>query len=460
MKTINNPLLSHCLDNFIQYEIPVFQADCSYFAKDIIQSKETYNYFFSFAQKQQKIAIQFQDSYLLSLFILFLDGLADVVLILPADASRELASSFCEKLTISNIITDQDSLDRNAITVHHLNGRKGISENELVPSPTSTTWIIPTSGTTGTPKLIPNTTYSLIRTLIRDPAKGRNYRWGNLYDLSRFAGLQVFLQAIVGGSTLILNDDKSIKAKLQALIEHKCNALSGTPTIWRKILMMPEADQLALKQITLGGEIVDQVILEALKKRFPTAKITHIYASTEAGVGFSVTDGKAGFPKSFVQASPLKSDIKVSSEGILLLRPSGESRQLLQMNDERLVDEEGFVVTGDVLGECEDRYVFLGRSSGSINVGGQKVHPEEIEQVLLSFNGVEGAKVFGKKSSFMGYLVAAEIVINKAFDADDLKAKLREYCARHLPKYKVPVDFKIVDQITSNYLGKIDRRSY
>jgi acyl-CoA synthetase (AMP-forming)/AMP-acid ligase II len=121
---------------------------------------------------------------------------------------------------------------------------------------------------------------------------------GCLYNLRRFAGLQVLLQAWLGGTPLVLAEDHTeLPIVLKRVAAAGCNALSATPSMWRKMSMRPEFDALALRQITLGGEMVDQPVLDMLKKRFPEARITHIYASTEAGGGFAVRDGLAGFPQ-------------------------------------------------------------------------------------------------------------------------------------------------------------------
>ncbi len=64
--------------------------------------------------------------------------------------------------------------------------------------------------------------------------------------------------------------------------------------------MSKEINNLDFKIITMGGEIADKNILQGLKLKFPNAKLLHIYASTEAGVGFSVKDAHAGFPKKYM----------------------------------------------------------------------------------------------------------------------------------------------------------------
>ncbi len=66
--------------------------------------------------------------------------------------------------------------------------------------------------------------------------------------------------------------------------------LTGTPSHWRRALMSPAIARIAPRYVRLSGEIADQAVLDRLKVQFPDAAIGHAYASTEAGVGFEVTD--------------------------------------------------------------------------------------------------------------------------------------------------------------------------
>src|SRR6202044_2713653 len=79
--------------------------------------------------------------------------------------------------------------------------------------------------------------------------------------------------------------------------------LTGTPPHWRRFLMSPANSEIAPCYVRLSGEIADQAVLDSLKARFPGAGVGHAYASTEAGVGFEVTDGQEGFPAAFVGQS-------------------------------------------------------------------------------------------------------------------------------------------------------------
>ena len=108
-----------------------------------------------------------------------------------------------------------------------------------------------------------HTLATLTRT-VRSGLELPRHHWGLLYDLVRFAGLQVFLQAFLSGAPLILvNVAAGIDAQIAALAAGGCTALSATPTWWRKILMSGTDRTLPLRQVTLGGEIADAAVLAA-----------------------------------------------------------------------------------------------------------------------------------------------------------------------------------------------------
>ncbi len=247
--------------------------------------------------------------------LIFLDGLAESILILPSEDDSETRSARLVQAKI-DIVVENDGLG-----FTKLFNSAASSQAFDRPASVATTWLLPTSGTTGTPKLIAHTYASLTRSMTNRHV-GDAYIWGSLYSLRRFAGLQVFLQSWMCDTPLVLNEeDADLTDVLNRLTEQGCNALSATPSMWRKLAMHPLFDKLDLKQITLGGEIVDQAVLDLLSKQFPAARITHIYASTEAGVGFAVRDGKAGFPTEYLLKPPAGVAMRVDEHGHLWLAP-------------------------------------------------------------------------------------------------------------------------------------------
>ena len=321
-----------------------------------------------------------------------------------------------------------------------------------------TAWIIPTSGTTNHPKLILHNFESLTKTTKTNKTLGLKTRWGLVFDIYRFSGIQVFLQAMLSSASLIITDlSDSMSSVVSSLQKNKCNALSATPSFWRKMMMTQNINNLNLDIITLGGEISDSAILSNLKKIYPRAKISHIYASTEAGVGFSVSDGLPGFPKSYLDSGVNNVVMKISKKNTLLIKQMKSYQKYL--SGKEMYNKDGFIDTGDIIEIQKDRVFFLGRDSGSINVGGNKVQPEEVEAVLLSTEMIQAAYVYPKKNPILGNIVFAEIIPNNnEEDIIELKRKLMNICKDNLEQFKVPVVIKCVDALTINSSGKLKRK--
>jgi acyl-coenzyme A synthetase/AMP-(fatty) acid ligase len=105
-----------------------------------------------------------------------------------------------------------------------------------------------------------------------------------------------------------------------------------------------------------------------------------------------------------------------------------------------------------------DRIFVLGRAGGVINVGGNKVHPEEVERLLLAHQAIQEARVYGKPSSIVGAIVNADIVLAQSSqNATKLRAEIRAYLQSRVESYKVPAILNFVDSIESTPTGKISR---
>lgn len=370
--------------------------------------------------------------------LVYLDGLADTIVLLPLEEDGDARQHRLAQAGIHTLI-EGDGLG----FTHALAAAEPTPALDR-PPPHPTTWLLPTSGTTGTPKLIAHTLASLTRSMPTRP-RGHEYRWGSLYGFRRFAGLQVFLQSWLAATPLVLaSDDDPLGTKLTQLADAGCNALSATPSMWRKLAMLPAFDTLQLEQITLGGEIVDQGVLDMLRKRFPAARITHIYAATETGVGFAVRDGRAGFPADYLQTPPAGCAMRVDAQGHLLFA----------------CEQGEWADSGDVVRIDGDRVVFLGRANGSINIGGNKVMPEEVESAIKELPEVAFVQVRARKSAMLGSLVEAAVTPADGQPLDaTLKRKIIGHCRDRLDGYKVPAFVVAANEIALTSTGKLSRVS-
>jgi acyl-CoA synthetase (AMP-forming)/AMP-acid ligase II len=204
----------------------------------------------------------------------------------------------------------------------------------------------------------------------------------------------------------------------------------------------------------LGGEAVDQPLLDHLKERFPEARIVHIYASTEAGALFAVTDGQEGFPASWLERGPDGVSLRIV-DGVLEV---SSPRAMLGYALEDASPKE-WVRTGDLVEVRGDRVHFIGREDSMINVGGAKVLPEEVERVAAEVPGVREAYVFGKRSPILGQIVAMQVVIEGGYDAEDVRTRLGQMLPDRLPAYKVPRIIQFVDGIGATETGKKERKA-
>ena len=200
-----------------------------------------------------------------ALLLSLLDGEVEKILFLPSDIDKSLHSQYYREAGISYEVY----LNNNTIKYNKIYSSTIVNKSTEL----KTQWIIPTSGTTNIPKLVTHTFESLTRTAKRNMNLGERYRWGLVFDIYRFSGIQVFLQSVLAGSRLIISESsQSMSEILGTLAHNKCNALSATPSFWRKVLMSKKANELKLERITLGGEIADENTLQALKKSIQQQK--------------------------------------------------------------------------------------------------------------------------------------------------------------------------------------------
>jgi acyl-CoA synthetase (AMP-forming)/AMP-acid ligase II len=379
--------------------------------------------------------------------IVALDGRISTILLLSPDLGRAEMQSLLQAVGITCLITDRSDV-----------GDVG-QPLELIPAKTRakhdvvTRWLMTTSGTTGTPKIVSHTFASLVATVKATQAEVQPI-WGLLYEPSRFAGLQVILQALLGGGTLVAPDRALPMAKqLDILAEAGCTHLSGTPSLWRKLLLSPASEKLALRQITLGGETADARVLTSLAAAFPTARITQIYASTEAGVGFSSHDGKPGFPVACLASKPGKPDFKVH-DGELWAR----SRHVNVLAP--VTDADGFFCTGDSVEVVDGRLLFRGRRDAVANVGGIKIRVEDVETIVRENEQVLDCQVALKPSPILGTVLTLQVVArNPDADHSQLRNDISAWCRSRLPREACPVSTKIVASLEINAAGKVWRRS-
>lgn len=393
------------------------------------------------------------------LAMLELDGVARRILLCPPDVSDAQLPAILAGGEVDAAVTDTGKTVEGIETIAWRAG--GAGRAGYGDRPVQTGWVLFTSGTSGAPKLVLHNLASLVGPMAEGPAGNRQV-WSTFYDVRRYGGLQMLLRALVGGGSMVLSDaGESVNGFLARLAAAGVSHLSGTPSHWRRVLMSGATDRIKPAYVRLSGEPAGQDILDRLHQAYPAAEIAHAFASTEAGVGFEVRDGLAGFPPAVLAGTGGAVEVRVEDE-TLRIRSRRTAAGYLGAADRTLVDAAGFVDTGDIVALRDGRYHFLGRREGIVNVGGLKVHPEEVETVINRHPAVLVSRVRGRDNPITGTLVAADVVLcptggEDGLDFATIKSEIVAACRDALPPHKVPVQVKRVPDIPLLASGKVAR---
>jgi acyl-coenzyme A synthetase/AMP-(fatty) acid ligase len=415
----------------------------------------------------RSVLIVTRDQLTAALALIELDGVARRLTLVPPDVARAQLPAVIADAAIDAVLADETSDPGEpdnfgvALRVICRPRIRPCAPPHLDPQPTE--WVLFTSGTTGLPKMVLHTLSGLSGAIKSSAASNDPVVWGTFYDIRRYGGLQIFLRAVHDGGSLILSDaNEPVGDFLVRLGRRGATHVSGTPSHWRRALMSPSARAISPRYVRLSGEIADQTILDNLAAFYGKARIGHAYASTEAGVGFDVNDGREGFPASLVGA-PGDVEMKVV-DGTLRIRSPRAAIRYLAANAPPVADPDGYVDTGDILERVGDRYRFAGRKGGIINVGGLKVNPEEVEAVINRHPQVRMSLVHPRKSPITGAIVVAEVVLREEPQAEGadarigvLRGEILDLCRERLAQHKVPAMIRFVPALSVSASGKLER---
>jgi len=200
-------------------------------------------------------------------------------------------------------------------------------------------------------------------------------------------------------------------------------------------------DLSSLRLITYGTEPMPAATLRGLTAIFPNVRFKQTYGLSELGV----------LPTRSPASDSLWLEIGCETrvvDGELWIRSN--TAMLGYLNQPSPFDEEGWYNTGDAV-SVEGRFLrILGRKSDLINVGGEKVYPAEIEDVLLDLDNVRDATVWRQANPVTGQIVAARVTLAEPEDPPAFERRLYEFCRDRLAPHKIPA---VIDLVAGDHHG-------
>jgi acyl-CoA synthetase (AMP-forming)/AMP-acid ligase II len=408
----------------------------------------------------RSVLMAVSDQLISGLVMTEIDGVARRMLLCPPDLNADHLQSLMDDADIDAVVTDHPERWSDSHVQRVVPAGPPARAALQVKTERATEWLMLTSGTSGVPKIVGHTLEALTGAIVADGPARSAAVWATFYDIRRYGGLQIFLRAIVGGGSMVLSSPhEALADHLVRLQVRGVTHISGTPSHWRKLLMSGSASQFFPRYVRLSGEIADQAVLDGLGAAFPGASIGHAYASTEAGVGFAVNDGREGFPADIIGVNRDGVEMKVE-DGSLRIRSRRTAHAYIGGNAAQLTDRDGFVDTGDMVELRGDRYHFIGRRGGIINIGGLKVHPEEIEAVVNRQPEVRMSRAKSRRSPITGSIVVVDVILADDADAgrcDEIRKAILADCKASLAPHKVPAMIKFVPSLDITAAGKLAR---
>jgi fatty-acyl-CoA synthase len=282
------------------------------------------------------------------------------------------------------------------------------------------------------------------------------------------------MAALTHGATIVVCENFDPLLVLASVQKERCTALYGVPTMFIAELNHPMFGMFDLSSLRTGimaGSPCPMEIMRRVIEDMHAKDITIAYGLTESSPVMTQTraddpiEVKVGTVGRALPGVEVKvwnpeagRDCAVGEQGELCCRGYNVMKGYYGMEEEtaRVIDAEGWLHSGD-LGDVDARGNFrvTGRIKDMIIRGGENVYPREIEEFLLSLDGVSDVQVAGVASEKYGEEVAA-FVIRKS-GASLSEEEVRDFCRGKIARFKVPKYVFFVDEYPMTGSGKIQK---
>jgi long-chain acyl-CoA synthetase len=332
-------------------------------------------------------------------------------------------------------------------------------------------YLIYTSGTTSEPKGV-IISHSMIEFTTKNIVKVLDYSNSDVdllpLPLNHSFGLGCLHTSLYVGSTLVLLKNASnLEEMLDSLKKYKITTLAAIPATLTKILIFENKKMedyfSEIRLIITNSTAIPKKTVIQFKEILKKGNLATYYGLTEASRStFMIFDKNNHREESVGKCSP-NVEIKIVNKeknnlklGDIFIKGENVIKKYWNNVEANKNIFESWLKTGDTGYFDEGGYLFLnGRSDEIINVGGEKVTPNEIEETIKNIPGVEDVVAFGIEHEIFGQTIKLNVIKSKNSDID--KAQILSYCIKNLEKFKIPSKIDFVQNIPKTDYGKVKR---
>ena len=365
---------------------------------------------------------------------------------------------------------------RNLLVVDEMGGieRPAYGSLEHVPSPDDPAICQFSTGTTGRPKQVIRT-----HAQVQAEVEAVRQRLATSADDVILGSIPLFhahglcnclLAAIRCQGKLVLTGGFYARSILNLIESEGISIWPTVPFMVRILTEMPgPAERLlpSLRLVFSAGAPLDAEVAQRFGRRYGIV-VRQLYGCTEMGAVAINDDGdipetldSVGYPLAGAEVRIVGedgADVAPGQQGQVAMRGPSRTAGYTSADEAAMHSfRDGYFFPGDVGKLDEDgRLRLLGRTQLFINVGGNKVDPEEVERVLADHPAVDDVAVVRAAHHYYGEVVRAVIVPSEGVEIDD--NELRRHCRASLADFKVPKEIVVRDRIPRSPLGKLLRK--
>ena len=275
----------------------------------------------------------------------------------------------------------------------------------------------------------------------------------------------------VGGSVVLNNTFIFLATVINDIKNYRCTGFAGVPShfqiLLKKSKTFKETDFPHLRYVTQAGGKLHDVFIKEFVDAFPEKQFFVMYGQTEATARLSFLPpaevlNKLGSIGKGIPGVTLKvvdqngHEVDQGIEGELVAKGGNIMMGYYNEPEEtKKTIKNGWLYTGDIAIKDKDGYFYLvARKKEIIKVGGKRVSPKEIEDVILTVSEVVDCTIKGIEDEILGEALKAIIIVNKLDNIEALETAILKECKKKLALYKIPQFFEFSTKMNVKLTGK------